>query len=94
MTVIGARLAWNFTIPYLIRFVDRRPGQREHRVGWRDRVVIGWSGMRGGVSLAAALSLPLETDSGEPFPERGLLIFIAFVVVLVTLVVRASRCPR
>ena len=93
VTVIGARLAWNFTIPYLIRFVDRRPGQRKHRVGWRDRVVIGWSGMRGGVSLAAALSLPLETDSGEPFPERGLLIFIAFVVVLVTLVVQGLTLP-
>ena len=48
--------------------------------------MIGWAGMRGAVSLAAALAVPLETDSGAPFPERDLIIFLAFSVILVTLV--------
>ena len=48
--------------------------------------MIGWAGMRGSVSLAAALAVPLETDAGGPFPERDLIIFLAFAVILVTLV--------
>jgi CPA1 family monovalent cation:H+ antiporter len=49
-------------------------------------MVVGWAGMRGSVSLAAALALPLKTDGGAPFPERDLIIFLAFAVILATLV--------
>jgi monovalent cation/hydrogen antiporter len=56
-------------------------------------LVIGWAGIRGAVSLAAALSLPLETDAGEPFPERALLIFLAYSVVLFTVVVQGLTLP-
>jgi monovalent cation/hydrogen antiporter len=55
--------------------------------------VIGWMGMRGAVSLAAALALPLETDAGAPFPGRDLIIFIAFSVILGTLVVQGLTLP-
>ena len=48
--------------------------------------MLGWAGMRGSVSLAAALAIPLRTDSGGAFPERDLIIFLAFAVILVTLV--------
>ena len=58
------RLVWFFTVPYLIRALDRRPSQRERRVSARERLVIGWSGMRGAVSLAAALALPLTVKGG------------------------------
>ena len=91
--VIGARFLWVFTVPYLIRAIDRRPQQRERRVGWRERVVGAWSGMRGAVSLAAALALPLETDAGAPLPDRDLVIFITFVVILVTLVGQGLTLP-
>ena len=50
--------------------------------------MIGWSGMRGAVSLAAALALPLTTDAGQGFPERNLIIFLTFGVIFTTLVVQ------
>ncbi len=55
-------------------------------MGWQKRFVVGWSGMRGAVSLAAALALPLETDAGAPLPERDLILFITFALIFVTVV--------
>lgn len=78
--VVGIRLAWEFTSPYLIRMLDRRPGQVARRSGPGFRLVIAWSGMRGAVSLAAALALP------DDFPQRDLLVVITFAVILATLV--------
>jgi CPA1 family monovalent cation:H+ antiporter len=84
--VIVVRLLWGFTVTYLIRAIDRRAVQRARRAPARDRLVVGWAGMRGSVSLAAALALPLQTDAGAPFPGRDLIILLAYVVILVTLV--------
>jgi monovalent cation/hydrogen antiporter len=84
--VILVRLAWTFTLPYLTRWIDRRESQRARRIPADQRLVVGWASMRGSVSLAAALAVPLRTDAGEPFPERDLIIFLAFAVILVTLV--------
>jgi monovalent cation/hydrogen antiporter len=91
--VVGARFAWLFTMPYVIRALDRRPSQVERRVSASQRVVFGWAGMRGAVSLAAALALPLETDAGAPLPERELVIFLAYCVVLFTVVVQGLTLP-
>jgi monovalent cation/hydrogen antiporter len=64
-------------------------------LGPRDYpAVIGWMGMRGAVSLAAALALPLETDAGAPFPGRELIIFLAFAVILGTLVGQGLTLPK
>ena len=84
--VIGVRLLWQFTVVYLLRAVDRRAIQRERRSTVSQRLVIGWAGMRGAVSLAAALALPVQTDAEPRFPERNLLIFLAFAVIVATLV--------
>ena len=84
--VIVVRMVWQFTVVFIIRALDRRPVQRARRSTWQQRMVIGWAGMRGSVALAAALAIPLDTDAGAPFPERDLLIFLAFAVILVTLV--------
>ena len=84
--VIVVRIAWGFTVPYLIRAIDRRASQVERRAGPSERLVVSWAGMRGSVSLAAALAVPLSTDAGEPFPGRDLIILLAFAVILVTLV--------
>jgi CPA1 family monovalent cation:H+ antiporter len=92
-TVTGVRFLWLNTVPFVIRALDRRPQQRERRRGFRYRAVIAWSGMRGSVSLAAALALPLTIDSGAPFPERDLIIFLAFAVILFTLVVQGLTLP-
>ena len=64
----------------------RRRGRFSDRLSGREVVVLSWSGTRGVISLAAIFTLPLVTDSGAPFPDRDLLLFCAFVVVLVTLV--------
>jgi monovalent cation/hydrogen antiporter len=92
--VIVTRLVWFFSVPYLIRVVDRRASQRERRVGAGPRFVVAWSGMRGAVSLAAALALPLRTDAGEPFPQRDLIIFLAFAVIFSTLVLQGLSLPK
>jgi monovalent cation/hydrogen antiporter len=91
--VVGVRFLWLFTTPYAIRALDRRPSQYERRVGAASRVVFGWAGMRGAVSLAAALALPLETDAGVPLPDRELVIFLAYCVVLFTVVVQGLTLP-
>jgi monovalent cation/hydrogen antiporter len=91
--VIATRFLWAFTTPYLLRAVDRRPSQRERRVGARERVVVAWSGMRGGVSLAAALAIPLETDAGAAFPGRDLILLITFGVILITVVGQGLTLP-
>jgi Na+/H+ antiporter len=84
--VIGVRLIWQFTIVYVIRALDRREVQRARRATWQMRLIGGWAGMRGAVSLAAALALPFHTDSGAAFPERDLIIFLTYSVLLATLV--------
>jgi Na+/H+ antiporter len=91
--VAGTRIAWFFTVPYLIRALDRRPDQRARRVGAANRFVVAWSGMRGAVSLAVALALPLTTDTGADFPKRDLIIFLTFAVIFFTLVVQGLSLP-
>jgi Na+/H+ antiporter len=85
--VIAVRLGWVFTVPYLVRLLDRRQAQRLRRAGARERLVTGWSGMRGAVSLAAALALP------EDFPMRNLILFLTFAVILATLVLQGLTLP-
>ena len=84
--VIVVRLGWQYTVPYILRGIDRRASQVARRSSARERLVVGWAGMRGSVSLAAALAVPLTLKSGQPFPERDLIILLAFVVIVVTLV--------
>jgi Na+/H+ antiporter len=91
--VVGARVLWLFTVPYLVRALDRRPSQVARRVGARPRVVVAWAGLRGAVSVAAALSLPFQVDPGAPFPHRDLLIFLAYSVVLFTVVGQGLTLP-
>jgi CPA1 family monovalent cation:H+ antiporter len=61
--------------------------------GWRGPIIFGWAGMRGVVSLAAALSIPLMVDEGMAFPNRNLILFITFIVILVTLVLQGLTLP-
>jgi Na+/H+ antiporter len=91
--VIGARFAWLFTTPYVIRVLDRRPQQRLRRVGARARVVSGVAGFRGAVSLAVALAVPETIASGAAFPDRDLIIFVTSGVIVVTLVAQGLLLP-
>ena len=84
--VILVRPLWVFPGAYLPRLLSRRVRETEPPPGWRNVLVLGWSGMRGVVSLAAALAVPLTTADGSPFPGRDLILFLTFAVILGTLV--------
>ena len=84
--VIVVRIGWVFTLTWLMRL-------RGTQLNQRNVALVAWMGMRGAVSLAAALALPVTTDSGAPFTERPLILFITFVVILVTLVVQGLSLP-
>jgi CPA1 family monovalent cation:H+ antiporter len=91
--VIALRYLWQFTMTVVIRTLDRRPSQVARRSTWRLRAVSGWAGMRGAVSLAAALALPIHTDAGAPLPGRDLIQFITFSLILVTVVGQGLTLP-
>src|SRR6266516_3964547 len=86
LAVIAVRIAWVFAAAYLPRFMNARLLARDPYTGLRNVAIVAWMGMRGGVSLAAALALPLSLSSGVPFPQRDLVIFFTFCVILATLV--------
>ena len=92
-TVIAVRLVWIFPHTLLARLLFPSLRARDTTVPWGEAIVIGWTGMRGAVSLAAALAVPLSTDSGAAFPSRELIVFLAFCVILGTLVVQGLTLP-
>jgi Na+/H+ antiporter len=91
-TVVGARFAWIFVTAQLPRLLGR--GRREAPEPWQPSVVLAWSGMRGAVSLAAALALPLTTNADTHFPDRELIVFLTFAVILATVVVQGLTLPK
>ena len=93
LTVVLVRILWVFPATYLPRKFSRRLRERDPSPSWRSVSVVAWTGMRGVISLAAALALPLEIASGIPFPERDLIIFLTFCVILATLVVQGLSLP-
>ena len=91
VAVIGVRLVWFLATEY----VPVIGGSSEHPEGdWRHALIASWSGLRGAVSLAAALAIPLTTASGAAFPHRDLIIFLTFSVIFVTLVGGGLTLPR
>jgi CPA1 family monovalent cation:H+ antiporter len=83
---IAVRFAWVFPVAYLPQRLSGKLRDSTPRQHKRELVIIGWCGMRGIVSLAAALALPLTLPGGAPFPYRDLIIFVTFVVIVATLV--------
>jgi Na+/H+ antiporter len=92
-SVILIRLAFVFPLAYVPRFLIRRIRERDPYPTWRIPLVLGWAGMRGGVSLAAALAIPLTIEGGAPFPGREIIIFLASSVILATLVLQGLTLP-
>jgi monovalent cation/hydrogen antiporter len=92
--VIAIRLAWVFPGASVANFIRRRVfHQRELRPSSRAIFVVGWTGMRRVLALAAAISLPSTLADGTPFPQRNLIIFLTFSVILVTLVLQGLTLP-
>src|SRR5260370_26540098 len=84
--VVVARFAWVYPATYLPRVLSKRLRERDPYPPWQWPFVIAFTGVRGAVSLAAALALPLALPSGEGFPYRDLMLFVSFGVILITLV--------
>ncbi|GAA2854515.1 Na+/H+ antiporter [Pseudonocardia halophobica] len=93
VVAILVRLAWVMLVAPLGALLPVRE-ELAAQMPWRERVVLGWCGPRGAVSLAVALSIPLTAADGAPFPRRDLLLFLTVVVVLVTLVGQTVPLPR
>lgn len=92
-TVIVARIVWVFPATYLPRWLSSRLRRRDPSPPWQYPAAISWMGLRGAVSLAAALSVPTVTESGGPFPDRDLIIYLAFAVIIATLVCQGLSLP-
>ncbi|TAM75979.1 Na+/H+ antiporter [bacterium] len=86
VVVIAVRIAWVYPATYLPRLLFRPLSRNDPAPSWRYVFIISWAGMRGIVSLAAALALPLNDELGRPFPGRSEIIFVVFCVILATLV--------
>ena len=93
LAVILIRILWVFPAAYLPRLLFKSLRKRDPYPAWQNVTIIGWTGMRGVVSLAAALALPLTIENEKPFPGRDLILFLTFVVILVTLVLQGLTLP-
>jgi Na+/H+ antiporter len=91
--VMIIRMAFVFPFAWLGPWLFRRIGRDAPGRNPRIAFLIGWTGMRGAVSLAAALAIPLQTDAGAPFPDRDLLIFLAWSVIAVTILLPGLTLP-
>jgi Na+/H+ antiporter len=90
---IAVRLLWVYPGAYLPRLINKRVRLREPKPSPRQVFVVGWSGMRGVVSLAAALAIPIALPGGEGVPHRNLILCITFIVILITLVFQGLTLP-
>lgn len=93
LLLIVTRLLCTFGAAQFTRFASRFITVADANPGWKGPIILGWAGMRGVVSLAAALSIPLLLNDGSPFPYRNLILFITFIVILVTLVLQGLTLP-
>lgn len=100
LATILVRIIWVFAGAYWQRFFTRKKKaaetdlhETEEPVDWKNILIVAWTGTRGIISLATALALPLTLESGEAFPKRHSIIFLAFVVIFVTLVVQGLSLP-
>jgi len=92
LVLIITRLICTFGASLFTRFMSHFITVADPNPGWKGPIILGWAGMRGVVSLAAALSVPLVIN-GQPFPYRNLILFITFIVILVTLVAQGLTLP-
>ncbi|MFM8740850.1 MAG: Na+/H+ antiporter [Cytophagales bacterium] len=93
LATILSRILWVYPGAYLPRFFSKRIREREPHPPARNVFIVAWSGMRGVVSLAAALALPIVFADGTAFPNRDLIIFLTFAVIFSTLVFQGMTLP-
>ena len=91
--VIVARFIWVYPATYLPRWLSPSLARRDPSPPWQSVFILAFVGVRGVVSLAAALAVPLTTATGAPFPNRDLILFITFGVIIVTLIGQGLLLP-
>ncbi|MES2779381.1 MAG: Na+/H+ antiporter [Bacteroidota bacterium] len=91
--LIVTRIICTVGASYFTMFMSNFITVADANPGWKMPLIYGWAGIRGVVSLAAALSIPLLMNDGQPFPHRNLILFITFIVILVTLVGQGLTLP-
>jgi CPA1 family monovalent cation:H+ antiporter len=92
--LIAVRIISSFIALLATYLFRRQTFDRMNRVGmWKRPLVLGWTGMRGVVSLAAALAIPVHLSNGQDFPQRNLILVITFVVIVLTLLVQGLTLP-
>ena len=95
--VIVVRMIWVFSVARVQKMLCMSPRHKHHKgethPRWQRIFIVSWSGMRGAISLAAALSIPLLTSAGDPFPQRDLMIFLTFCVIVSTLLLQGLSLP-
>ena len=87
------RFVWVYPAAFLPRFFFKKIREKEPNPGWKGPFIIGMAGMRGVVSLASALAIPLTLSNGQDFPQRNIILLITFVVILITLVIQGLALP-
>jgi monovalent cation/hydrogen antiporter len=92
-TVIAVRFLWVYPAEYVPRFLSKRLRDRDPYPPWWMPAIVAWTGMRGAVSLAAALAIPATIDAGGPFPQRDLIIFLTYAVIAATLILQGMTLP-
>jgi CPA1 family monovalent cation:H+ antiporter len=92
--VVLVRLVWLLPATWVAKRLHAKSDYDEEiPMSWRETVVMWWSGMRGVASVALALAIPLKTDDGSAFPDRDEIVFIAFGVIMATLVLQGLTLP-
>jgi NhaP-type Na+/H+ or K+/H+ antiporter len=94
LATVVARILWVYPGAYLPRWLSKSIRTKETDTNFRGVTIIAWSGMRGIVSLAAALGLPLMISETKAFPNRDLIIFLTFCVIFVTLVLQGMTLRK
>ncbi|WP_284461272.1 cation:proton antiporter, partial [Chryseobacterium sp.] len=84
--IIGTRILYSYALMYFPRLCSKELRLKAPKPDWREPFIISFAAMRGVVSLAAALSIPAFLPNGEAFPHRNIILFVTFVIILITLV--------
>jgi CPA1 family monovalent cation:H+ antiporter len=93
VAVIVARFVWSYPAIYLPRWLSPSLARRDPTPPWQWVFFLAFVGVRGVVSLAAALAIPLSTQAGAPFPDRDLILFVTFGVIVITLIGQGLMLP-
>jgi CPA1 family monovalent cation:H+ antiporter len=94
VVAIAARFLWTFPVAYVPRWLSKQLAARDPIPPWQVPFMVAFTGIRGVVSLAAALAIPIATSDGRPFPHRDLFLFVTFGVIVITLVGQGLSLPR